>query len=152
MSRTEISTAPVICFIVFFIILRVKIYLDDVSEFEEISAHPCCANLGILLGMSSWFLWIVSAVYLSSLPKASLFLAFALILGTIDLLISPPQARARHNRTMWIGFNVSYILLLICMHFEIFGPSATPNVILLLIGIVVALYDTTRSRSLDNIN
>ena len=97
-------------FVAFFILLRLKLYLDDLDYCKSADRKSYKFKLEFSAGMIFWFLWISAAAILPAYYiLACILLSCTILFGTLILFISDhPKKRSL------IIFNILYILLLIC--------------------------------------
>jgi hypothetical protein len=133
------------CFIAFFMLLRVKLYLDDLNYCNSTDRHSRKFSIEFSAGILSWFLWIVVAAILPTrYIGACLVLSGAILLGTLILTFSSNQPR----RCSFVLFNILYIVLLLSSGF--LSPSySTVSALSMLAAIPFVLWDFKRNGSFD---
>ena len=110
MLRIENFGIPTWLFIIFFILFRIKMYLDDVLYFKDVDTKDWQFKYGFFFGIFSWFFWIASAVHLAELDKAFLFVLIAFVLSTIWILIAGFAEKFKKQHKVWLLTNSLYIL------------------------------------------
>lgn len=134
----------------FFILLRIKMYLDDLKDFEESSK----LKWAIIIGIVSWFFWVLSAANISSLEKSSICLAVAILLATLALLLTTLINGFKKKHIGWFLLNATYITLLSILYFQT-GICNTWKTVILLFCIVLTVFDFWLSGSMaviDSLN
>jgi hypothetical protein len=125
-------------FVVFFISLRIKIYLNDLSLCYEADRTSFEFKRDFLVGMVVWFMWIVSAIVLSnSFFVACLLLAIAIFIATVLLQISKT---ANTEKKFWIKINIAYIILII-LSGSLSWVNEYVSILSMLIAIALVMYD-----------
>lgn len=127
-------------FVAFFILLRVKIYLDDLDTFKRTDRKSSKFRKEFFAGVFFLFLWItVAAILPECYTIASLLLSFTLFLGTLILSISSDAPK----RCSYIEFNFYYMVLLLVSSVA----SSSWSVIFLCLAILLVLFDFNRNES-----
>ncbi len=138
---------PFWCFAFFFILLRIKMYFDDLKIFKAVTR----IRWGIVLGISSWFFWVLSAANIGCIQSSALMLAVAISLATCALLYTCKVGGFTRKHFCWCGFNIIYIILLGVLS-AIPDSSLLCKAGLLIAGIAIALLDFRCSGSLAAID
>lgn len=136
-------------FIIFFIALRIKMFLDDIRYFWNADAKRQQFKLGFVCGVASWFFWVISALHLGERSRFCGFLAAAIAIGTIPMIITGTIRRGFFRRpSIWITANGVYLSLLLVI--VAIGQSLSENIvtILLLCCICMTVVDCMLSESL----
>jgi hypothetical protein len=112
-DNTELNIGTPLLFTVFFILLRIKIYLDDSKFLEDgkIDDRPL-KKWGYLTSIFTWLLFSFSAYRINTKPEWSFwFFISAIVMSTI--WIAPIQIKVKfkdkkHN--VWLFSNIVYSL------------------------------------------
>lgn len=138
---------PFWLFALFFILLRIKMYFDDLEVFKAVTR----LRWGIVVGIFSWFFWVLSAANIGSIQVAALMLFIAILIATFALLYTCKVSGFSRRFTTWLVFNVIYmvLLLVLCVNPGFCFPWQAGLIVL---GIAIAVFDFYRSGSLDVID
>jgi hypothetical protein len=134
-------------FVIFFIVLRLKFYLDDHGDFSNTGSGNI-PKLSFVIGSISWFFWLITALNLKYLNNALLFLVIAITIATIALI----PLWHRNNRDIkyikWMLFNFAYISVLLVLRF--WSPwSEMQQIGFYSLCILITVLDFYKSRTLD---
>jgi len=112
-----------VAFTSFFLLFRIKVFLDDRDAEKELANLPVCLiKLNLLFSVGIWFLWVLAAISLKEgLSQVIVWIIVALGVSTAWLLIvlissssCIPQARriiaGRRKTLIWLIFNICYLL------------------------------------------
>ena len=138
------NTLELSLFAIFFILSRVKWYLDDIQSFKRTTIINRAIKISYFLAIFSWFFWILSAYCLDN-PEGQLkyiFLFIAIFLATICLFLEI-SIEKEPIKEIWVFYNLLYLLLI-----GIDILKLLPGYIILFGLIIVCLYDIKDSRSL----
>jgi hypothetical protein len=109
MARATALDWPQWFFAAFFILFRVKMFLDDLAYLKKGNKRDFWFKLGFLVGIASWFFWLLSALKVEYLASALKFGLVAVFLSTFWVLIEGVRERFRSLHTFWLGVNVFYL-------------------------------------------
>ncbi|MGC9196829.1 MAG: hypothetical protein ACP5IL_15450 [Syntrophobacteraceae bacterium] len=112
-------TCEILFFAIVFTILRIKIYLDDISwvfcsfnKPSKITMQPYNFYFAIITGIITWIFYIASAFALShNVIMAYVILLVAICIATIALLFTP--GINDDNKCIYTIFNIFYIVILV---------------------------------------
>lgn len=99
-------------FVVFYIFLRFKVFLDDHNYFGSADRRSWHFKVGFILALVSWLAWSLSGYMLRELSDAYFILGAALTISTIWIIADALRAGACTEQYYWIGTNAIYIILL----------------------------------------
>jgi hypothetical protein len=130
-------------FIFFFILLRIKMYLDDLKDFKATSK----LKLGMVFGIFSWFFWVVSAASIGNIEKSAWFLILAIAIANMSLFATANKNGFEKKHIMWFSINAIYMFLLgafaICSFISFLW-----QIVIISICIVLTIFDFCFSDSL----
>ena len=130
-------------FVLFFMMLRTKMYLDDLRDFKTAPK----LRWGIVIGIISWFFWVLSAANIRSIEESAGILALAIFVATVALLYTCIVNGFKRMHYGWFLLNIIYMTILLVLW-------AGPGICLLwkagilIIGIVTTVIDFYISDSL----
>ncbi len=133
MSRASSLSWPQIMFAGFFVAFRFKMYLDDLEFLSGSIARDVWFKVGFILGVASWFLWVVAASGISVLATTILPLILALILGSIWVIVEGFRSSWREAHPYWVVINCIYIVGLLLVRVVL--PPADET-----LGLVYAIF------------
>ncbi len=134
-------------FVVFFIILRIKFYLDDISDFLKTTNENSVPKFSLVVGLISWLFWLLSALNLKNLNSAILFLFIAISIATVAVLPLCYWNKSEMKYKKWIGFNLAYLSMLFLLWY--FSPwQLIQQIVFYAAGILIAFFDFASSGSL----
>src|SRR2546425_9288967 len=99
-------------FIAFFLLLRLKIYLDDYKYFSTVDTKNVNFKIGFVIGLISWVFWGLAALSVSDLQEAYFRVGIAITVSTIWVLIDALRKGASRAQYLWLGTNAIFVLLL----------------------------------------
>ncbi len=132
-------------FVAFFILLRVKLYLDDLNYCSSADRKCHKFKLEFSAGMVFWFPWIaVAAILPTHYMIACFILSGTILLGTLILFFTSNQPR----RYSFIKFNILYTVLLLSSAFLSLACWAL-SAITMFVAVFGVLWDFKRNASFD---
>ena len=103
-------------FVGLFVLLRLKIFLDDHKYFETAETRNIHFKLGLVVGFSSWVLWTLSGSYATSLHDAYFFAGIAVTISTLWIAVVAFRKGAYREQYIWIGTNSLLVMALWIAH------------------------------------
>lgn len=147
MARAGTLAWPHAIFAAFFVLFRVKMFLDDLAFLKTPGSQDVWFKTGFLIGLASWFFWLLSALHVDRLGSALKLALVAVSLSTLWVLIEGVRARFRGRHTLWLGVNVFYLASGgIALHAQL-SPSRLGWLFMAWFGI--CLFDVFASKSWD---
>jgi hypothetical protein len=97
-------------FSIFFIFLRLKMFLDDHVYFESKATFDSGHfRIGIVLAILSWVLMAVAAFHITSLHSSAFLLLLALAVSTLWVVADALRTGAYREQYFWIAGNALYM-------------------------------------------
>lgn len=143
--------ATIWLFVGFYVLLRLKTFLDDHAYFGKAASGNPHFRIGFVLAIISWLAWAVSGYMLADLQDAYFVLGVALTISTLWIVIDALREGASREQYYWLLTNALYILLL-WMLYKRNQPSGDWVTIVILgslIGLVAV--DCFVSRSFEHL-
>ncbi|MGB9499867.1 MAG: hypothetical protein ACKVE4_08990 [Dissulfuribacterales bacterium] len=149
-NRQNLVPYPIWFLTSFFILLRIKMYLDDLKDFKT----DLKLKWSMIIGIVSWFFWVLSAANIASIEQSSKYLAVAISFATIALLSTAIVNGFKKKHIGWFLLNAAYIGLLLILYFQP-GICLVWTTVILLICIALTVFDFWFSESMaiiDDLN
>jgi len=108
MARVAYLACPHGTFAAFFILLRVRMFLDDLVFLKAPPAQDMWLKSSLFMGIGSWFFWLLLAVHVDRLDSSLKLGLFAVALSTIWVIIDGLRPRFRGRHTLLLGVNFFY--------------------------------------------
>jgi len=137
-------------FISFYILLRIKTFLDDHGYFATADIKHNHVKIGFIIGMFSWLAWCYSGYIVMTQQDAFFSLGVTLGISTLWIIVDAIRFGAYKEQYYWLATNMIYIIILWSAYklFSAESPSSTWGVwAALAIGIVVVVIDYVASKS-----
>jgi hypothetical protein len=99
-------------FIAFFVLLRMKIFLDDYKYFGTTETRNPHFKTGFLIGFISWMLGAIGGYAVFNLRAAYLLVGAAIGTSTIWIVIVALRKGAYREQYYWFATNTIFMLLL----------------------------------------
>lgn len=137
--------SPTCLFSIFFILLRTKMFLDDMGYFKKQIFSNSRTKIGFAFAFCSWFCFILAgAASFSNIDTALGVLFAAIVFATIAIPFFP---KISPKCCCWLLFNVLYGLIIFLMG----AVPCIPKEIGLIFLIVVCLIDIICNDSFGNL-
>jgi hypothetical protein len=138
-----------LAFALFFILLRLKIYLDDRKYLKKENTNSVHFAIGFIFSLFAMLLWIYSGYKITDLADSYFTLGIAMICLTIQIIIVALRAGAYKEQYYWLISNLVYISLLFTLQRYNSDESRIITLIILISSNVVLVIDFVLSRSLS---
>ncbi len=99
-------------FIAFFGLLRCKIFLDDHKYFGATETRNPHFKVGFLVGVASWFFWVLGGYSVSALNEAYFLVGVAISISTLWIIVVALRRGAYREQYFWIASNAAFVVLL----------------------------------------
>ncbi len=129
---------------VFFILSRIKWFLDDIQSYKRLTTSHKAIKVSYILAIFSWFFWILSA-YCTANPDSYLkyiFLSIAILIATICIMLEI-LVENETIKEIWLFYNLLYLLFIFVIILKLL-----PDYIVIVGLIFICLYDIKDSQSL----
>lgn len=131
----------------FFFTFRLKMFLDDIKYFRQ-SERDKWFRFGYIIGMISWFFWLLAAISIHDIRRSILFTVAAMIISTAWVLAEWIRTRFSYREHLtWLSINLIYIISGI---FALF-PGKIRLWLLFSIWLATAIIDSLFSKSWEEI-
>ncbi|HEY2113678.1 MAG TPA: hypothetical protein VGJ51_01205 [Candidatus Angelobacter sp.] len=148
LGRVSVHDQPpaVWLFTTFFVLFRLKMFLDDHRYFATASTDNSEFKIGFLLGIASWIFWAWSGTQISQLSDACYLLGIGITIATLWVaVVALRQGQAHHF--IWVGTNAACVALL----WSASRRHGTDWITVCFLGaaILIVLVDLTWSKSIS---
>lgn len=99
-------------FVAFFVLLRLKIFLDDYKYFGTTETKNTHFKTGVVIGLTSWLLWAIGGYAVFTLRDAYLLVGTAIGVSTIWIIVVALRKGAYREQYYWVATNTIFMLLL----------------------------------------
>jgi len=148
LGRVSLHDQPpaVWLFTAFFVLFRLKMFLDDHRYFADAPTATSEFKIGFLLGIASWIFWAWSGTQISQLSDACYLLGIGITIATVWVAVVALRQRKPHH-FIWVGTNAICVALL-------WSASRRPatdwlSVCFLAFAILIVMVDLTWSKSIS---
>ena len=109
-------------FIAFYILLRIKTFLDDHGYFGSAESANPHFRLGFILAIFSWAVWCYSGYIVATQQGAFFGLGVAIAISTLWIVIVAIRSGAYKEQYYWLATNVIYIIIL-WIAYKLYAPE-----------------------------
>jgi len=148
LSRVPRITWPHFAFVGFFVAFRLKMYLDDLKFLAGSTQRDGWFKTGFVVGVVSWFFWIVAAMNLTELRDTLLPMLIAVSLDTLWVAIEGFKSHWRESHLHWLIINLIYVGSLGISRF-VWRPTPGTMGIIFILFVVIQIFDFAASKSLS---
>ncbi|WP_201345761.1 hypothetical protein [Thiohalobacter sp. COW1] len=138
-------------FVAFYILLRLKTFLDDHHYFGTAEKRSWHFKLGFIFAVVSWLAWALGGYMLGQLNNAYFALGVALTVSTIWIVADALRAGPYREQYYWIATNAIYIILLWALYKRDQPVGDWVSWSILSVLIVLVLVDLILSRSFKHL-
>lgn len=148
-QATPLTDRPYVLwfFVILFLLLRIKIFMDDQTYF----ANPETANphfrLGLLFGIVSWLAWAGGAWAVNNQPDAYFLCGVALGISTVWIVTVAIRKGATTGQYYWLASNAILMMFFWLAARALQGKDEFTAALLLFGGIIVTSLDFAVSKS-----
>jgi len=105
-------SASFVLFGIFLCLIRLKIFLDDHKYFQTAATRTRHFKIGFVVGVISWILWGLAALFIGSLEDSYFLAGTAILVSSIWIAVVAIRSGAYREQYVWFGTNAAYVLLL----------------------------------------
>jgi|WetSurMetagenome_2_1015567.scaffolds.fasta_scaffold122319_2 hypothetical protein len=135
-------------FAVFYILFRIKIYVDDINEIKT-SKNDAWLKFGFLIfGPFFWFIWVLAGYKVACLTQSISWILISLVLATIYLIIKACYKKDTGEICRHITYNLGYIFIgfIYIIYTNLVMEMARKwSCIFILLMIFICIYDLRQS-------
>ena len=99
-------------FVAFFLLIRLKIFLDDHKYFGTTETKNVHFKIGFVVGVLSWFFWAFGGWSVPELQDAYFLVGVAISVSTVWIVAVALRTGAYREQYIWIGTNALFVLFL----------------------------------------
>lgn len=148
-SLTRITSIelPTMFFIGYFVVFRIKGYLDDLQFVKRANPESRLFIFNFFFALLAWFWWMAAAVSLENLSRACFFILLAFVTSTVWIVIDWWDRGWRKQFGIWFAINAIYIVSAAAI---VSRPTMSPNSLSTIFAawIFVCLFDMWKTGNL----
>ena len=138
-------------FAVFFLLLRLKMYLDDYKYFSTVDTKSTNFKVGFVVGMISWVFWGLGALSVQDLQEAYFRVGIAITVSTIWIIVDALRKGAYREQYIWLGTNATFVLLLWALYRRNMPMGDWQTWLFLVIALLLVGCDFVFSKSIPEV-
>jgi hypothetical protein len=139
-------------YLLFVLLLRLKIYWDDHKYFESTPTKSVHFKIGVVVGLISSIVWVLSALTVTDLPANFFRVGIAVGVSTVWIVVVAIWKERYKEQAVWIITNTTYILLLWWAYARYVPGSPRYPWVPLLLAIFVVVIDFLVSKSVPELS
>jgi hypothetical protein len=138
-------------FVSFFILFRLKMFLDDHKYFGSTKTKNVHFKIGFMVGFLSWLFWALGAWSVQSLRDAYFFVGVAILIATLWIIVVAVRKRPYREQYIWLATNTLFVLILWISYRRNITDADWVTWTALSIAIVLVLIDLVFSKSIPEL-
>jgi len=139
-------------FVALFLLLRLKIVLDDHAYFSKAKTKNMNFKVGFLAAIASWLFWALGAYSVSQLQQAYFTVGIAITISTLWILAVALLEGATRQQYAWLAVNAILVVLLWAAYRRESPTGDWPTWCFLGAAILLVLFDLVFSKSIPELD
>ncbi len=139
-------------FVIFFFLLRMKIFWDNQQYFGKTETKNINFKIGTIVGFISWMIWAVAAWSINNLREAYFYVGLAISISMVWIIIDALRKGACREQYFWIISNIIIIMLLWGLYRKKAPIDDAFTWLMLGLAIVIVIIDFFVSNSIPELD